>query len=1490
MMKEYPTWDKFKAKYSSIELQRARFEDLARALFCRKYGVKYGLFQFANHAGNETETIADGADIIGFQAKFFEKDIDAKQIIHSLQISHVHQPNQTKVLVYTNLTFGNPPKGQSVTNAQRDVQIEAQKLNMDIEWVTDKMILDQVAPTDWIYDVFFNNEPNLQTYYGKEKKNTERIFQNIYSAIEFGDKIIKINRDSLVSELENGIRNHEHFVISGDGGCGKTAVVKDLYEKVGTEIPFCIRKAISLNKDDVDDFFSGYTLGQFENVYTDEDIKVFVIDSAERIQDITDTSALINLVKDLKIHGWSIIFTSRSLYSEDLCNELRYTYNLNFTCVSINTITEAELEACAEENQIMLPPNEGLRELLCTLFYLHKYVQYGEGFQFEGTSRDFINQVWEKTILGECKKDGNAIDRENCFFRIIRDRISQDSLYLDKENYDGQPLYGLMTAEVIAESEQGIYIAHDIYEEWGVLRIIEKEWRKKKGIADFFLTIGTSYVVRRTFRQWLSDKIDHSVEDVRVLLSIERLDGISPLWKDEILVSVLHSTYCEAFLTSEHELLLKDDAKLYKRLVFLLKLACKQIRGTYEDSGNAYPLYAPNGYGWKEVIDFTYQHKEHLQAIPNLHEVLLEWCTYNYTSETTRKAGMLALDAIEREEQDKDYWLKPQEYREQLYRIVCFAASEVCAELKEILDKIVQNKWKHHGNPYYKFVQFLLTKQEMNGIVVQCMPNQIMQLCELYWMQDADDIKKVTYQSPLERNNEFGLREEEGRRYVVVGALQTPIYRLLQFSTVETLRFIVNLINRCVATYSNVPNNDLVKLKLHLDDEMEVDVWSSYSLWELYRGATQIVMPDLLQCLHMGLEKYLLDVAEKRPKDASLIMDFLLRVSKSVSLTAVVASAVTAYPERFPKQALVLFRTIEFFRYDSMRCQMESQRGLFLGYDMMRNKKVAEERIKSNALPHRKHTLEDICVNYQYVRTELTEDESREQVNEIHHILDTHYANLANRTLPELDALQTLLCRIDRRKHAPKVQEQEGQILIDLRPQIPEDVKKRNDDVLRQIAEETRYDNLYLWANKKFRKEEVSCCGEYDKDLGKVFLDLEGLCERLSSGNVLSPMEENIPFMTAGVLIRDEVERLTEEQLDACRQLVEYQMENLPQLPMISDGMESCVHALPNLIRKFPQNKNRYSDYLTTILRNRYPLGEYKRVCDYAIETIHEGNLWIDERALMNQLLSEYIAENDMTDIESNEIVLELLPYTIEDAAIEEQVLAIIPYLGSAMTPNWDRKYYRNWHFCEAFAHYVLHQPVDKIDRFITPILPYLQEGSEVYAFLVAFVGAEDKVQRYDAFWMVWKLIYDVVINISIDGDAVMRTYLLVDKCAVGNAKMWHSFRDENLWLFEHIVRDKGEKPVVLYSVVKALDTFANAYVDRGIEWIHESIEKSKGNNRGDYDAITVFLLEQLLSKYIQTNKCKIKSQNLLRMQLIDILTFMAERNSVHAYMMREKL
>ena len=116
---KYPSWKDFESKYP--DYQEIAFEALARMLFRCRYELGDSLPYFKNHAGNETETIVVDGEEIGFQAKYFDNEINASLIEHSIKTAHNNHPSQSKMIVYTNLEFGNPRKrGETKTEKQKN--------------------------------------------------------------------------------------------------------------------------------------------------------------------------------------------------------------------------------------------------------------------------------------------------------------------------------------------------------------------------------------------------------------------------------------------------------------------------------------------------------------------------------------------------------------------------------------------------------------------------------------------------------------------------------------------------------------------------------------------------------------------------------------------------------------------------------------------------------------------------------------------------------------------------------------------------------------------------------------------------------------------------------------------------------------------------------------------------------------------------------------------------------------------------------------------------------------------------------------------------------------------------------------------------------------------------------------------------------------------------------------------------------------------------
>lgn len=1545
-MKIMPTWDSFRAKYPSEETQRARFEDLARSLFCRRFNIKYGIFQCVNHAGNETNTICVDNDIIGFQAKFFNNKIDEQVIINSIITAKRNNPDQTRIIIYTNLTFGNPPKGKQMTEKQKKIENAAKDNHITLEWSTDTMILDQVASTDWIYDVFFGIEPNLMSFLNEEKDNTARILQPIKSQIVHNNHVIKVNRNLHIGTIKNAIYAHNHIILHGEGGCGKTAIIKDIYNEFGTDIAFCIRKAQSLNVLSLNEIFrlaNNYTAKLFVNLFKDTKYKVFVIDSAERLQEIEDKTALYNLVNLLIENNWSIVFTVRNNYLPDLCYEIEAIQTVNFQCVSVDNILEKELAEYALNNQIVLPENSFFRERLCNLFYLNLYIRYYVNVSAKGSYHQFIELVWTEKITGRLKLNGINFKRENCFKELIKDRLMSGAFFLNYDKLDGEALQALIRDEIIGESDNGVFITHDIYEEWGVLKYIDNCWSRKQNILDFFYNIGTTFLVRRTFRQWLTDKIDNRKDYISEILEQITDDNVESIWRDEIVVATLLSSYCETFLQEIESILVEKEAPLLMRLTYLLLIACKRYDRTVNIKGEEYHIYIPYGQGWNAFVKWIYKHKDHDISIPNKVNIIYEWTMYNKVGETTRYAGLIALDILSQTEKEERFYDKS--FVDRLCQVVCNSAKEIKEELSILLDKICNNKWVRHNTPYNALSLYILTRPQYAQNLIISVPEKVIELAKLYWISNENDDEEdmYKYRSAMDIEFRFGLRDLDFRNnYSPAGADQSPIYTLLCISPQKTVGFIIELINYSIEHYytSTKTSNDIDEIDVYHNGAITNQL-GSYYLWGIYRGAVHITIPYLLQSIHMALEKYLLELDKINAGEVKSILDDILLKSRSVSLTAIVASIVMYNPERYWRYALDLFRTKELFDYDSIRCMDENQHSWFIRMDAMMDSNIAQERIDSAELDFRKDNLEAICLRYQYVRTaNLSENDSTYIVKEIHNIIDKHYEDAKSLDKDERSLYEILMYRMDKRTHKPQVSKYNGQTCIELCPQLPKELKKYSVEGVENSQRPLRFSFLHTWSYKKLRHEDASVYVDYENNHSFIIKTIKELNEAIANGEKLLPLDGFSGYAAAGILVRDFYEELTDEELKYCISIVN-EMFGLyledSYSPQMSDGLECCVHAIPILLIKKHNTVSKYKQLLIDVLLDKTPIGSYKRICDYAIESIIEANLWNTQYEFMCSLLEDYINAiniidkliqeeisnkrqnhiwgtplfsktkirtlihgvlpssnsvfiNESMDLERLEVLLELIPADTNDLICLNYVKEMLPYIANSLKDDRNSRYYRAIYLYRAFAYFVLNRSIEDIEGYILPLLGSINGERNTEYLLLELIYTEDRLNKPKNFWHVWKLLYKTVIERGVwYNGRVLGIYMLSDHMALEEGK-WHSFNKENTWLFDKLSTDCGHEPIVLFSIAKSLNGLASDYIEQGIEWLFRIVQNHSSISLRDYQSNTIYYMEKIFGKYIRKNRMLIRSNNIKKQKIIDILSFMVERESVQAYMLREYL
>ena len=87
-----PNWHNFQTKFN--DNPQKNFEWFCYLLFCQEFSKPAGIFRYKNQSGIETNPVAKDGAVIGWQAKFYERDY----------------PDLTKIICYTNKEWGQGKK------------------------------------------------------------------------------------------------------------------------------------------------------------------------------------------------------------------------------------------------------------------------------------------------------------------------------------------------------------------------------------------------------------------------------------------------------------------------------------------------------------------------------------------------------------------------------------------------------------------------------------------------------------------------------------------------------------------------------------------------------------------------------------------------------------------------------------------------------------------------------------------------------------------------------------------------------------------------------------------------------------------------------------------------------------------------------------------------------------------------------------------------------------------------------------------------------------------------------------------------------------------------------------------------------------------------------------------------------------------------------------------------------------------------------------
>ena len=857
-------WKIFGVKYDKQETWA--FEQMSYLLFCAEFNNRVGLFRYKNQTGIETEPIEKDGKFYGFQSKYYTTLIadNKEDIIDSIKKAKSQNKQLDELYLYINQELSeSTTKSKKKPQYQLDIEKAAKTAGISIQWrVPSNFELQLSLPENkYIHDVFFSLDPNEGNLLDEIYKHNENILQAIQTEITFGDKQIKIDRSSVVESIANASQKKKNIIISGEGGCGKTAIFKEFYNSCFKKIPICVFKANELNVNHINDIFHidhKFTFAQFLNAYKDEPLKIFVIDSAEKLAEISSNDILTTLIQKLKENAWNIIFTTRYAYLNDLTFLIKENYQLPFDVNDVSLIGTEELKSIADEFKFPLPDNQKFVERLRNLFYLREYVQQYSNIDKQGNYKEFIDLLWKKRIQNTVQKDNLHLEREKCIISIAKQRCETGRFYINADSLPQSALFQLKQDEILGydDTHCGYFITHDIYEEWTLNKIVSRSFSNTSTTKEFLDDLGNSLPIRRAFRLWLSDHLSENSKEIEIFIqSAFTSTDVIQFWKDEILVSVLLSDYSETFFKFFEKEIIADDFEILKRILFLLRIACTDISAIQNIE-----IIKPKGKGWEEVIALIYKHKTDFfdNNLKLVLPVLTDWCAFNKKGVTTRYTGLLALSVIQKTETEENFFIHDVA-EEKFLKVVFNSANELKTELKEIFDKVVSNTWTEHRAPYEGLCSKILEKPYIAIELIKTLPLSVIQLCDLFWQKQPKKQDGFGYERDT-MESRYGLAGKHELNYFPSSANQTPIKWLLQIEFCKTLDFIIDFTNRAVESYSksDYGQQDVKKITLHVS-ETKVTQYLSDAIWSMYRGGGSPSVPHVLESMHMALEKILLE-------------------------------------------------------------------------------------------------------------------------------------------------------------------------------------------------------------------------------------------------------------------------------------------------------------------------------------------------------------------------------------------------------------------------------------------------------------------------------------------------------------------------------------------------------------------------------------------------------------------------------------------------------
>ena len=840
---------------------------------------------------------------------------------------------------------------------------------------------------------------------------------------------LHLARYNLVQQVIEHLEFNQVVLVSGAAGSGKSVIAKDAISILEADhFAFSFRAEefahphLDVTLQSIQTPANAAMLGA---ILAGQNRKVMLVESVERLLEKSTRDAFTDLLTLVaKDKSWCLVLTCRDYSANRVRSAFLGSANVIHAVVTVPPLDDEELEKVKVAHPPLSRPlaNAALRRVLSNPYFLNKalQVQWSKERSLPQSEREFRTLFWRDIVRADHHSVGGMPRwREDVFVQIALRRARKLTPYADCGDFDSEAVDGLRHDSLIVSSQQSdrlVAPAHDVLEDWAILHWIQEQYViHEESVQELSTAIGTHPAVRRTYRKWVSELVESNPEAADGLFQDAVREGkISAQFRDDTLVSLLHSSSSAAFLERHREELLANNNQLFRQVIHILRVACVTTPEWLETSvAGPSLLNVPNGIAWASVLrlvqgsltSFTREDR------PLLLGLIEDWAR-GVSLQNPYPDGAEAVAAVA-------HWLLPNfesygsnNQRTKIMQVIAKIPKADCDRFATLLRGNQETEKRDRTTEEFRKIIFggmdgMPAAREMPELVVSAAKDYL--LCS-----EADLQQEWRHGRPLGRELLFGIKPTTSYGFLSASAYRGPFLTLLRHHRREGLGFIIEVFNHSAEWYAQrIVQSEYVKphfdITLTFTDGTSRKQWCDRGFWHLYRGVSG---PYVLQSILMALEHWLLELAEARPHELDRILIDILQKSDSAALTAVIASVATAFPHMAGETLLVLLESRPCIELDHMRCISEPRRSSVLGFTSQLdtlNKSYEEERKKANTLPHRQRDLEWVSLYLQWGPF----------ASRVHELLDRHRSEMPPlEEQNEVDRIWRLaLHRMDLRQH-----------------------------------------------------------------------------------------------------------------------------------------------------------------------------------------------------------------------------------------------------------------------------------------------------------------------------------------------------------------------------------------------------------------------------------------------------------------------------------------